>query len=137
MDSLKQFCRFTTTIYIPHFLSSSIGHDSTVNDLQLIKKLVVYRNTDLQLADEALVVLRRHLWYLTPEVAVFSLFSNKISIDQKSRMASRMLTYKSSLPKSNKLEKPKFPKVDEKTELEDLITPESFKFFTILDLDSS
>ena len=137
VDSLRQFCRFTTTIYIPHFLSSSIGRDSTVNDLLLLKKLMEYRKTDQQLADEALVVLRRHLWYLTPEVSVFSFFSNKISMDQKSRLASRMLIYKSNIPKSNKLIKPKFPKVDEKTELEDLITPESFKFFTILGLNPS
>ena len=35
-----------------------------------------------------------------------------------------------------KLEKPKFPLIDEKTELVDLITPHSFKFFSILGLDS-
>ena len=48
-----------------------------------------------------------------------------------------MLIYKSNNPKSNKLIKPKFLKVDEKTELEDLITPESFKFFKILGLNPS
>ena len=137
VEALKRFCTFTTTIYIPHFLSSSIGCDAPVNDLCLFKKLYAFRAVDLQLAEEALVVLRRHCWYLTPEVVMFSLFSNKVSTDEKSRMASKLLTLKSSISTSYKLEKPKFPLIEEKTELVDLITPHSFKFFTILGLDSS
>ena len=71
---LTQFCNFTTTIYIPYFLASSIGSDATVNDLELYKKLFAYKSIDSQLAEESLVVLRRHGWYLTPELAMFSLF---------------------------------------------------------------
>ena len=109
MQALRQFCRFTTTIYIPHFLASSIGCDSTVNDLQLYQKLFAYKKIDIQLAEAALVVLRRHGWYLTPEVAVFSMFSNKLSMDEKSRVASRLLTHQANIPEDYKLEKPKFP----------------------------
>lgn len=134
VEALKRFCRFTSTIYIPHFLSSSIGSDSPVNDMSLYKKLFDYKRVDTQLAEEALVVLRRHGWYLTPEVVVFSLFSSKLSMDMKSRLASKLLTFQASIPESYKLEKPKFPVVDKKTELVDLLTPQSFKFFTILGL---
>ena len=136
VEALKKFCRFTTTIYIPHFLASSIGCDSPVNDLQLYKKLYDYKRIDIQLAEEALVVLRRHGWYLTPEVVVFSLFSKKLSMEEKSRIACRLLSHQGDIPETYKLEKPKFPLIDEKTELVDLITPHSFKFFTILGLDS-
>ena len=135
VEALTRFCSFIATIYIPHFLASSIGCDSVVNDIQLFKKLFAYRSRDQQLAEEALVVLRRHCWYLVPEVAVFSLFSDKLCNEKKSRIASRMLTYQSSIPKTYKLEKPKFPQIDEKTEVVDLITPQSYKFFTILNLD--
>ena len=134
VDALKRFCRFTSTIYIPHFLASSIGSDSPVNDLNLYKKLFVFKRIDTQLAEEALVVIRRHGWYLTPEVVVFSLFSSKMSMDMKSRMASKLLTFQASIPESYKLEKPKFPMVDKKTELVDLLTPHCFKFFSILGL---
>ena len=137
VDGLRQFCRFVATIYIPHFLSSSIGCDSPANDLQLFKKLFAYRMTDSQLAEEALVVLRRHAWYLTPELVVFSFFSNKLSMEQKSRMACRLLTHQDKIPESYKLEKPKFPLIEEDTEIADLMTPHSFKFFTILGLDYS
>ena len=137
VEGLVQFCTFTVTLYIPHFLSSSIGCDSAVNDLQFFKKLYNYRSTDPQLADEALVVMRRHCWYLMPEVVPFSLFSSKLSKDEKSLLACKLLTLKPQKPNSYKLEKPKFPVIDEKTELVDLLTPESFKFFSILNLDDS
>ena len=133
--ALTRFCRFTTIIYILHFLASSVGCDSTVNDLTLYKKLFAYRSIDQQLADEVLVVLRRHGWYLTPDVAVFSLFSSKVSLEEKSRIASRLLTFQTQAPQDYKLEKPSFPIIEEKTKLVDLMSPLSFKFFRILNND--
>ena len=62
VEALTRFCSFTATIYIPHFLASSIGCDSVVNDIQLFKKLFAYGSRDQQLAEEALVVLKRHCW---------------------------------------------------------------------------
>ena len=133
VDGLKQFCAFTATIYVPYFLASSMGSDAAVNDILMYMKLFAFRSTDPQLAEEALVVLRRHGWYSTPEVVMFSLFSTKVSEDEKARISCKLLRL--SKPESYKLEKPKFPTVDEKTELVDLVTPESYKFFDILGLD--
>ena len=135
IELLIRFCTFLTIIYIPHFLTSSIGCDAPVNDLRLFEQLFRFRTVDSQLADEALVLLRRHCWYLTPEVVVFSLFSGKVSNDEKSRLASRLLTLDSRIPKSEKLEKPKFPDITEKTKLVDLISSQSYRFFRILGLD--
>ena len=123
INSLTEFCRFLTCIYIPYFLSSSVDCDSSINDLQLYKSLFAYRKVNQVLADEALVVLRRHGWYLTPDVILFSLFSDKLSNNEKSRISSRLLTYKSEAPDSYKLEKPKFPLIEEKTELVDIVPP--------------
>ena len=66
---------------------------------------------------------------------MFSLFSSKVTNDEKSRIASRLLTFDSSVPKSEKLEKPKFPEINENTKLVDLVAPESYRFFIILGLD--
>ena len=106
-----------------------------MNDLNLYKKLYAYRGIDQQLADEALVVVRRHGWYLTPEVAVFSLFSSKVSEDEKSRIASKLLTYQNEIPDDFKLGKPAFPAINEDTKLVDLMSPLSYKFFKILNID--
>ena len=135
VEGLQQFCSFITTIYIPHFLSSSVGRDSAVNDLHMYKTLFSYRSKDPQLAEEALVVMRRHGWYTTPEVVMFSLFSSKLSIDEKAEITCKLL--RQSQPQSYKLQKPKFTNIEEKTKLVDLVTPESYKFFDILGLDCS
>ena len=87
IDGLRQFCSFLVLIYIPHFLSSSLGSDSSINDILLLKKLYAYKLVDSRLADEALVVLRRHCWYLIPVVIPFSLFSEKLTCDDKARLA--------------------------------------------------
>ena len=130
--ALTKFCRFTTIIYIPHFLAVSEGCDFTVNVITLYKQLFAYRSIDQQLADEALVLFRRHGWYLTPDVAVFSLFSRKVSLEEKSRVACRLLTFQAEAPQVFKLEKPSFPIIEERTELVDLMSPISFKFLRIL-----
>ena len=82
VEGLKQFFTFLMTIYVLHFLASSIGSSAAVNDLILYKKLFNYRNVDPKLAEEALVVLRWHGWYLIPETAVFSIFSDDLSEDE-------------------------------------------------------
>ena len=40
---LKSFCSLFVTVYIPHFLSSSIGVDASINDLTFYKNLFAYR----------------------------------------------------------------------------------------------
>ena len=58
--ALKKVCLFALVIYIPYFLSGSVGSDATVNDLQLYKKLFDYRKIECQLADKAIIVLKRY-----------------------------------------------------------------------------
>ena len=43
INDLKKFCSFFVTLYIPHFLSSSIGADASINDLSFYKHLFAYR----------------------------------------------------------------------------------------------
>ena len=58
VEYLKQFCSFIANIYTPQFLATSVGVDSSLNDLTFFKKLFCYRITDPQLAEAALVVFR-------------------------------------------------------------------------------
>ena len=47
---------------------------------------------DAGVAESALTALRRHLWYLTEELVVLSLFSNKVSDDQKEKIAEKLIS---------------------------------------------
>ena len=43
------------------------------------------------MAGAAIKVLKRHLWYLSPEVVVFSLLGKQVSLDEKAEMSRRLL----------------------------------------------
>ena len=80
------------------------------------------------LAEEAPTTLSRHLWYLSPSTVLFSLASKKLEDNDKSSIAARLL----SQPEKIKLGYPDFPKLTDKTELQDLVTPNSWQLFDIL-----
>ena len=83
MVLLKRFNQFQCTIYIPHFLASSIGADAPFNDISLYRKLESYRVHDAVIAEQTLETLHRHGWFLTPQIVPFSLISNKLTKDEK------------------------------------------------------
>ena len=90
----------------------------------------MFQATDKLLAEEALATLSRHLWYLSPSNVLFSLASEKLEDDDKSSIAARMLSLQK--PEKIKLGYPDFPKLTDKTELRDLVTPDSWQLFDIL-----
>ena len=65
---------------------------------------------------------------------VYSLFSNRLTDDEKSRMAARIITF--SPPAEFPLGKPQFQELTRKTELWDLCGPNSYMLFNILGTDS-
>ena len=83
-----------------------IGADAPINDLILYKKLLKYKELDAEVAEIAISKLSLHLWYLTEEVVVFALFSNKLDNDDKARMAAKLLIY-ALTPGQLKVGKPK------------------------------
>ena len=132
VSDLKRFCSFFVTLYIPHFLSSSIGADAAINDLTFYKQLFDYRTVDPGLAEAALSVMARHGWYLVPQMVPFSLFSSKMDDDSKSALATKILSFEDTKPSSYPLIKPVFPAITSTTQLTDLVGPDSYMFFHIL-----
>ena len=92
LELLERFCVYAVKFYIPFFLTANIGADAAVTDLTLYKKLRKFSQVDRQLAEEALATLSRHLWFLAPTTVLFSLASEKLEEDDKSRIAVRLLT---------------------------------------------
>ena len=67
-------------------------------------------------------------------MVIFSLFSNKVTEDEKSRIAARLLTIAD--PVDFPAEKPDFPDVLDTTQLVDLVGSNSWFIFHRLKLDS-
>ena len=136
-ENLRRITLFQITIYIPHFLMSSIGSDAAFNDLSLHKKLQKFQDIDEVIGGEALKTLERHLWYLSDLTIPMALFSEKVDPDIKARLAARILAMKNNKKKAQKLGKPKFPKIGRTTELYDLVTEDSWEFFSIIKVDDN
>ena len=90
---------------------ATLGRDAPSNDLNLFKATIQYREVDEELADCALDTLSRHKWYLTGEVVPFSLFSDNVTEDEKSRIAARLLS--TQREETVSLGLPNFPVVTE------------------------
>ena len=145
--NLTRIVTFLCTLYIPFFVSGSIGSDAPVNDLHLFKQLAHFSLIDPELADAAKAVLLRHTWYLQEETVPMALFSDKLSLDDKSRLAAKILTLQSSKPVHwdtvevgqdevrYELGKPVLElNLTTSTALHDLVGPQSFLLFDLLGL---
>ena len=131
-EALAKFVKFTSLVYVPYFMKTSIGADAPYNDLELFKLLLKYKEqVDSEVAEFALKAMKRHLYYLTQENVIMSLFSNRLDDDQKSRIASRLLTFPK--PEEFKAEKPTPPTLlDMNTTLEALVGEKSWTIFQVL-----
>ena len=133
LENLWRWGQYAVQCYVPQFLLASLGRDAPINDLNLFKATLQYREVDQEVADSALETLGRHKWYLTEHVVPFALFSDNVSEEEKAQMSEKLL----SLPRDEvpSLGHPDFPVVTEDTELCDLVTPKSWQFFDILKSD--
>ena len=115
--------------------------------MEMYKKINIFSNTDSYLAESVLAVLCRHTWYLQEETVPFALFSKKLTEDEKSRLAAKLLTFEDEKPahwekepepgkESYQLGKPILQlNLTPETNLVDLLGANSFLLWDILGLD--
>lgn len=84
---LERFNMFVALIYTKFWNRCSNSADAPFNDLQLLKELDLYKEIDAEISQAALDALKRHLWYLSDELILLALFSEKVSNDEKNLMA--------------------------------------------------
>jgi hypothetical protein len=89
LQAIKRFNRFVVGVYIESWFTSKSAVDAPVNDIRLIEKLIAFDDDGLKTA--GLKAMKRHSWYLSPEVATLALFSHKASCEQKTLLVANML----------------------------------------------
>ena len=80
------------------------------------------------MAEAAIKVLKRYLWYLRLEVVVFSLFGEQVSLDEKAEMSRRLLATPRHYDEDYS---PSAVVLDDTTTLEDLIDERSWFLFEL------
>ena len=98
--SHKQLTLFLILYYVKPWLTSTLARDAPVNDVILVNSLKeipshLFETYPLfKIMGEAMnSKLEQHLWYLSEEFVVFSLFSEKINVAQKDKCRKVMLSH--------------------------------------------
>ena len=115
--------------------------------MDFLKNLYKLSSVDQEIADSAKSILLRHTWYLQEETIPMALFSDLLSLDEKSELAATILTFESKKPYHWNLRRPgeednsyQIGKpileldLDENTSLKDLVGSNSFLIFDLLNL---
>jgi hypothetical protein len=68
-----------------------LASDAPINDLLLVSKVQQFSVINNTVSEAAMKKLENHLWYLGPEMIPLSLFSSKISSEEKKLIAESMV----------------------------------------------
>ena len=80
-------------VYLPWWLIVPIASGAPANDLDLINKLITYREVDHVMAKKVMHKLKNHLWHLVEEMVQLGLFSSTVSENVKDWIVKKMLSY--------------------------------------------
>lgn len=89
--NLSEFCIFAAHIYVPAWIACPVASDAPVNDLMLFRRMKEYANINKVVSQAALRKLQNHTWYLGSEMAPLSLFSSKVSDEEKKSIVEAMI----------------------------------------------
>lgn len=89
--NLKRFAMFCALIYVRYWNKCSILVDAPINDLSFLQDLQMYHSIDEEVATVAISALNRHLYYMSEELSPLSLFSDKVSIQQKNLISQKII----------------------------------------------
>lgn len=77
-SSLLDVCIFIVTCYVKPWLQCTISIKTPNQDLCFLKSLKKYENVEKNISKAALHKFSQHLWYLTDEAAILSLFDDEV-----------------------------------------------------------
>lgn len=82
---------FLALLYVRYWNRSSVLFDAAINDLNFLKELEEYAAINNQTSTVAIQAISRHLHYLSEELVVLCIFSEKLSVDEKIAIAINLL----------------------------------------------
>jgi hypothetical protein len=138
-DRITRLVGYVVRLYGRYFLSASLSVAAPRHDLTLWYDLRLYHRHDRDIAQAALTSVRRHLWYLCPELVVLALFDDFTTYDEKQMIAVTLFhTPRPNAFATGKPGQPNFDPVavhltDDKPSLAAFINERSWLLFSLLD----
>lgn len=88
--SLLDVCLFIATSYVKPWLQCILAVKAPYQDLCFLKAMKAYETIDKSISRAALQKFCQHLWYLTDEVSILSLFDDAVDLDTKVKMIANL-----------------------------------------------
>lgn len=83
---LQDVCLFIVTVYVKPWLEWSLAVKAPYQDLCFLKTLKDYEKVDKIVSQAPLSKFCQHLWYLSEEIAILSLFDKLVDGKTKMKM---------------------------------------------------
>lgn len=88
--SLQDVCLFIAVLYVKPWLQCSLAVKAPNQDLCFLKRLKDYETVDKVIAKAALSKFSQHLWYLSEEIAILSLFDDEVDKQTKGNIVANL-----------------------------------------------
>ena len=132
---VKTLAEFIVLVYAQYFLQTPLAIKAPGLDRDLWNDMHAYQACYPKGSMEQSIFLAvkesilRHLWYLTEELFVFGLFDNELSINERRKMANKLIV--SPWPRIFTVGKPNFPidKMTDSPSLESFVGERSWSIF--------
>ncbi|XP_050499022.1 uncharacterized protein LOC126879795 [Diabrotica virgifera virgifera] len=86
-----EICVFVVYCYVEAWFSATNTTGAPLNDIYFLRKLVIFKNINENIATIAITKFLNHLWYLSEECAAMAIFDDRIERVEKIRMAQKIM----------------------------------------------
>ncbi|KAG0710101.1 hypothetical protein GWK47_023501 [Chionoecetes opilio] len=86
---LEEIALFVVLLYSRAWMEAGLATEAAYNDLNLVKDLHHFQEINGAIGKTTLTTFSRHLWYLGADLVGLSLFSERISMEEKKKMLKR------------------------------------------------
>ena len=130
--NVKSMATFVALFNIKAFLQSRLSSIAPLVDLKYLQHMELYKKENAKAAQVAINSIQNHLWYLTEEIVVLSIFDEDLPKTLRKSLVVKLLL----IPRASHVEpsKPKFPTIVPETigPIGPTIGPNSWLFFHLL-----
>ncbi|XP_074107421.1 uncharacterized protein LOC141532801 [Cotesia typhae] len=92
LDGLRQFCIFIVMVYVKAWFSSTSATSAANHDLEFMKNLIEYSKINSLISLATCEKMTSHLWYLSDELAILSLFDDTVPLNIKKNIVEAVKT---------------------------------------------
>lgn len=134
-NNLREICMFVVLFYIKAWFTSTSAVLAPKQDLELMQKLILYKEQNLSVSQAAIAKLCDHLWYLNEDLAVFALFDKDVPVEIKRRMVESIKSQEVTIIiEKRRTENKKSLEIFLNKNMSDFVSKQSLKLFDKFDL---